>query len=229
VIEEENQARVDLAEQIIKKEVQTGGSGGYHSVTIPLASSAKAALDRLKSGDVNWVVLAIENNESIVSQEAKRVDSARVTAEVNITEPRFYLYTPPGKSTVFIYSCPSKSAPKMRIVYSTSKPNAVNQVSQYGINLASKKIEITDSEDLVDELNDAQTVKPSSFKGVGMTGRMIQPAPGSTPALGGTVKASNLPTVGNQHSIYGLMARPGTEGATTKKKIVIPPRAAWNG
>jgi len=188
-------------------------------------------LDRLKSGEVNWVVLSVDSNESIISPDAKKVDASRITAEVSINEPRFYLYTPVGKSTVFIYSCPSKSAPKSRMVYSTSKPNVVNQVTNYGINLAPRKIEITDSEDLVDELKDAQTVRPSSFKAVGpMTGRMIQPAPGSTPALGGTVKASNLPTIGNQqHNIYGLMARPGTEGATTKKKIVIPPRAAWNG
>jgi hypothetical protein len=230
-LQEEDQARDDLAQQMTKMEVQSGGSGGFHSVLIPLSAGAKAALDRLQSGEVNFVVLAVdENKTSVLSTDAKRIDASRVSSEIHTTEPRFYLYNQVGKPTVFIYSCPSKSPPKQRMVYSTSKPNVINQVTQYGIHLAPKKIEITEPSDLDDELKDAQVIRPKSIGGGGaFTGRMIQPASGSTPALGGTVKASTLPIMNQQHAIYGLMAKPGVEGSSTKKKIVIPPRAAWNG
>ncbi len=56
-LQEEDQARDDLAQQMTKMEVQSGGSGGFHSVLIPLSAGAKAALDRLQSGEVNFVVL----------------------------------------------------------------------------------------------------------------------------------------------------------------------------
>jgi len=191
----------------------------------------------LKSGEVNFVVLAVEDASkgTIISTDAKKIDISRVSAEIHTGEPRFYLVNQVGKPTVFVYCCPSRSPPKLRMVYSTSKPNVATQVTQYGITLAGKKVEITDGEDLADELKDAQTqttpLRPSQMKSVGggsFTGRMIQPAPGSVPALGGTVKASNLPTMGNTgHSIYSLMAKPGTETSSTKKKIVIPPRGAW--
>jgi len=226
VIQQEDNERKELAEEMVKKEAQ-GSPGGLHSVSIPLNSSAKAALDRLNSGEVNFISLVVEGDKSSISStDAKKIESSTASSEIHKSEPRFYILTQFGKQPVFIYSCPGISPPKLKMVYSTSKSNIINQITQYGINLAPKKIEITDPSDLNDELKDAQTVRPKS---IAMTGRMIQPAPGSTPALGGTVKASTLPTMNNQHAIYGLMARPGTEGSSTKKKIVIPPRAAWNG
>jgi len=236
MLEEENETRKEIVKEMEKKEAQ-GATGGYHSVSIPLAASAKTALDRLKSSDVNFVSLSVSDDKaSIISDSSKQVSVNQLVSELHPTEPRFYLYSQPGKSIVFIYCCPEKSPPKLRMVYSTSKPNVVSQVTQYGVNLASKRVEITDTADVTDELKDAQIapIRPSALKansGRGFTGRMISPASGNTPDLGGTVKASNLPTIGGnqQHSIYGLMAKPGTETSSTKKKIVIPPRAAWNG
>jgi len=232
VLEEENVSRNELAKQQQAK-MESNSPGGYHSVSIPLSSNAKSALDRIKSGEINFVCLSIDGSQSsIVSLDSKNVDSSRISSEVHLTEPKFYLYSQMGKPIVFIYSCPSKSPPKLRMVYSTTKTNVINQITQYGLNLAPKKIEITDSADLDDELKDAQTSRPlsiSNLHGNKITGRMMSPASANTPALGGTVKASNLPTVNAQHSIYGLMAKPGTEQPTTKKKIVIPPRAAYYG
>jgi len=233
MLEEEDKEREELVEKMAK--VSPRSFGGYHSVNIPLATNAKSALDRLKSGEINFVCLAVDEGQtSITSTDAKTLDNSKITTEIHTGEPRFYLYTQTGKSTVFIYSCPTKSPPKLRMVYSTAKPGVVNQLSQHGVQLAPKKIEITDSSDLLDELNEVHSspiVKPSQMQGRGsmITGRMMAPAPGSTPAFGGTVKASKLPTMDAQHSIYGLMAKPGTEGSSSKKKIVIPPRAAWNG
>jgi len=233
MLEEEDKEREELVDKMAK--ISPRSFGGYHSVSIPLTTEAKSALDRLKSGEINFVCLSVDEGQtSIISTDAKNVDNNKMASEMHTSEPRFYLYTQSGKSTVFIYSCPTKSPPKLRMVYSTAKPGVVNQLNQHGVQLAAKKIEITDSADIIDELNDVHSspmVKPSQMQGRGsmITGRMMAPASGSTPAFGGTVKASKLPTMDAQHSIYGLMAKPGTEGSSTKKKIVIPPRAAWNG
>jgi len=242
VILGENEAREQYAQQISQKEkaVQTGGTGGYHTVSMPLSADAKSVLDRLKSGDVNFVTLAVdEAKTSINSAGSGKVDVAQVGKEINLMEPRFYLYSQVGKLTVFVYCCPEKAPPKWRMVYATSKPSVIAQVSQYGINLSPKSVEIRDGTELKEELQDAQTsnVKPASVLRGGstpnMTGRMIQPLPGSRPLedMGGVVKAKNASVVGGgqQHMVYGLMTGGQGSTASTKKKIVIPPRAAWNG
>jgi hypothetical protein len=54
-LEEENETRNELAQQMAKKEATS--TGGYHSVAIPLAATAKSALDRMKSGEINFVSL----------------------------------------------------------------------------------------------------------------------------------------------------------------------------
>jgi len=238
VVSDENESRVEYAEQITKKESEVklgGGIGGYHSVNIPLSANAKSDLNRLKSGEINFLALAIdEAKTSINSAGGKRVDVSSVAAEIHTSEPRFYLYTQTGKPTVFIYSCPDKSPPKWRMVYSTSKPGVISQVTQSGINIASKKIEISTGAELKDELQDAQTAKPptNAFKpGPAVTGRMFAPGAGNAPLqeFGGVVKARNIPTASAPHSIYSLMQNANMQTASTKKKIVIPPRAAWNG
>lgn len=50
---------------------------------------------------------------------------------------------------------------------------------------------------------------------------------GSVEEMGGTVKASQTSTTAGPHPIYSLMGG-NASGPTTKKKIVIPPRSAYN-
>ena len=96
-----------------------------------------------------------------------------------------------------------------------------------------KKIEIGEPRDLSDELKEASTaVKPSvaAKSPMALTGRLITPQPGSGPAFGGSVKASSFHSVESPHPVYSLMSQSaGMESASRKKKIVMPPRGAWNG
>jgi len=235
---QEEESRTEMA-------TNTRTIGGYHSVSIPLSPSAKEALSKLKTGTTNFAQLAIEENkESIRCVATKTVPSAKdVVAEISLTDPRFYVYCNSSSNSIskqfaFIYCCPESSASKWRMVYSTSKPAVAEELKQMGFNLLPKKIEITNTDDLLDQLTHAHTGgggSPSIVNKQQFTGRMAPhssaaASAASAPALGGTVKASNPNTLQHQHPIYSLMDKQGSlDKPTTKKKIVMPPPGAYNG
>lgn len=242
VLEQEEEVREEQQQKLVANDEKRSsgnlGSGGYHSVSIPLSSSAKAELDRLKSGQINFLQLSINDAKTEVNAPVAKAVSSMQEAEkeIHTAEPRFYVYTHTrggSPSNVFVYCCPEKAPPKLRMVYSTAKLTVAGLITQHGVALAPKKIEIRDPVDLGDELKDSNmSVKPSaaaSGRG-GLTGRMITPSPNSSssPAFGGTVKAAKQSSFEASHPIYSLMNPQGLHDPK-KKKIVIPPRAAWSG
>jgi len=225
VVKNEEKTRQEQQQQVAK--VKEVGSGGYHSVSIPLSSSASQAISRLKLGEINYIQLAINDAKTAVDATvAKTVTSSDLGKEINTMEPRYYVYSQDHmgvKTPVFIYCCPQKAPPKLRMVYSTTKPAIADQLTKQGLNLAPKKIEISDGADLADELKGAHQARPTATLPIKMAAR------GNAPDLGGTVKSTHTPTVQNQHPIFKLMDKGNMEAPTTKKKIVMPPRAAWYG
>jgi len=210
-------ADMQQQEEVERKERALQPHGGYHSVVIPLSDDAQSALNRLKSGEINFVELALnEGHNHIQAIQGKSVPVSQLSREINTSEPRFYIliYGIPPKN-VFLYCCPDKSPQKLRMIYSTTKPAVVDQVNKLGVNLAVKKIEISDPEDLTDEFLRTQLTPSVIRSGVG--GR------GSAPDLGGQVKAASVNKVA-QHPIYSLMS-PTSPGG--KKKIVLPPPGAY--
>jgi len=223
--------------QIKTQTTKESGLGGYHSVILPMNDQAKEYLNQFKSGGVNFVQLSIEK-EQVIGVSSKTISVNDIPKEVHITEPRFYVYNfqKMGASTaVFIYCCPEKSPPKLRMVYSTAKPGVVDQIFKLGISLAPKKIEVTSGSELTEEFLRSETnstaPKPSSpaksAAGPGFTGRNKYGAPATIPEGGDVVKAKNVSTIQTSHPIYSLMTQTNTAAPGTKKKIVIPPKGAW--
>jgi len=224
---------------------------GYHSVATPLSDDTMAALTKLKDGSATYVQLLVDKeSQKVNAADVKSVGSlTELQNSIHTSEPRFYVYKQSGTSSsfVFIYSCPDKSPPKLRMLYSTSKTSVADQIAAFGITLASKRIEIREGSDLADEFKgelnkNPQTIirptsmPPSSAQALpGMTNRNSRPPPGAAgpaPTEGsGTVKARNVPTIGGgkQHPIYTMLGggSQAAGGTTTKKKIVMPPPGAW--
>jgi len=241
----------DEEKERTEREKQHAASpSGYHSLAIPFSEDARASIAKFKSGQVNFVILKIDSDKKEVVDivESKQVSSvAEVAKNFSTTEPRFYLYafgTP--TVNVFLYCCPEKSPVKMRLVYSTAKPKAAEEIEKnMGVVLAPKKIEMRDPEDLTDAfLRDELKTTPKTVADVKasspkpppnlMTGRLKSTNMTGVQEMGGTVKASK-PTTSNtaSHPVYSLMTGkasstdpPGPTTAT-KKKIVIPPKGAW--
>ncbi|KAJ1780836.1 hypothetical protein LPJ67_005737, partial [Coemansia sp. RSA 1938] len=95
------------------KQTTAAASGGFHSVTLPLAASATDALGGF-AANVGTTVVELQIDA------AKHVTSMRSFASTeefapNATEPRFYVMRTPG-SRAFVYSCPEASAPRLRMV-----------------------------------------------------------------------------------------------------------------
>jgi len=231
------------ARNILENKSSSNSVPGYHSVSIPLSSSAENSLNRLKTGSVNYVQLVIDKEQRQVDAiDPKLTTINELPRLIHTAEPRYYLFqygqsSTGGKLFVFIYCCPERSPPKLRMVYSTSKTSVADQVAALGVVLRAKRIEISDgnelSLELKEELDKTVTANvlqgPQIFPLPGMTGRNQRPPLAGSPELGGVVKARNSPTIGGnvQHPIYALMDKGNLEKPSSKKKIVMPPPGAW--
>jgi hypothetical protein len=225
-IRQESIARKEQEDKGIKK----GEIGGYHAVSMPLSSDiVNDALPKFKSGEFNWIELAISDNQKQVDlKESKSISSQELNTHVRKTEPRFYIYKV-GIKNVLIYCCPTKSATKLRMVYSTTKPSVIQELSRAGLEL-DKKLEFTEVDELshtqiTEEMNSVPRYSPSNNNN------------------NNNKPPSVIPMGNAQHPVYGLMAKKsnsagelkagrsefeaGAINVAGKKKIIIPPPVAY--
>lgn len=127
------------------------GSG----MTMPVDDAAMVALQAL-AGDSshNLVQLRLTlPSERIALDSSSTVTPATLSSTISSTEPRysFYKHTDASTSTspiVFIYTCPSTSKVKERMVYSTSRNYVATEVAkQAGLSIE-KKMEASDPDDI---------------------------------------------------------------------------------
>lgn len=162
----------------------------------------------------NFVELKIEN-EQVCLVSTDTVSATQLSSRINQTEPRFIFYafrhTRAGGSertcTLFIYSCPEKSRPKLRMVYSTSKPNIAQEAQGAGI-VIGRKLEIRSAEE------------------ASQHSLMEALYPTYTPPTRTTAMAASAHTVSVPHPVYSKIAGDSHPGGM-RKKIVIPPSGAW--
>jgi len=143
-------------------EIYTGGSTTYvHGVAFPVEKAALEATKKVVGGSISYTQIAIDcDNEKIICDHTENVDFGGLGKKIRLDEPRFHFFSYKhqfeGKSVnsiVFIYSCPdgshgSKSAPvRMRMLYSSSKANVAEIITQCGGKIAAK-LEINTPEDL---------------------------------------------------------------------------------
>eukprot|EP00029_Vermamoeba_vermiformis_P004245 TRINITY_DN14784_c0_g1_i1.p1 TRINITY_DN14784_c0_g1~~TRINITY_DN14784_c0_g1_i1.p1 ORF type:complete len:340 (-),score=101.39 TRINITY_DN14784_c0_g1_i1:73-1092(-) len=154
-----------LAQEEANSAVYVGGGAYVHGVAFPVDQAVIDAFGKMKSGSVNYIQLSIDAaNEKIMLAEKTSVNAIEdLRGHVSTTEPRFHLYNwthnvdgSSETSLVFIYSCPdgangTKSAPvKLRMLYSSSKANAQNIVTNSGLVIAAK-LEINAPVDVVED------------------------------------------------------------------------------
>ncbi|KAI8644743.1 hypothetical protein BD408DRAFT_412826 [Parasitella parasitica] len=129
-------------------------------VAFPLTEKAIEALSELKkpSDDraFNFVSLHLDN-EKIDLDSATQVSVDNLSQTINPAAPRFTFYIYPRGSTeslVFIYTCPSSSKIRERMLYSSSKSNAIIAATEEASLEIVKKFETSDLSDLVAEYFD---------------------------------------------------------------------------
>eukprot|EP01137_Pigoraptor_chileana_P030384 Opistho-2@16873 len=214
----------------IEKPSNAKGIGGYHSVSIPLSDSARGALERFKANEINWVSLEINAaGTSIEPIEAKSIDSSDVASLVKKDAPRFYIYSfgqgEIGRKTVFIYCCPGKSPPKLRMVYSTAKQHVIDAVAAFGVSIT-KKIESADADEVTGKFISDEVSHTAAMPSGGSSST---PSWAKPPEKEEKMVKPKVNTIGGaQHPVYSLMLQGKDAGtSTTKKKVVIPPSHAY--
>eukprot|EP00053_Salpingoeca_punica_P011716 m.104426 g.104426 ORF g.104426 m.104426 type:complete len:359 (+) comp15756_c0_seq2:38-1114(+) len=177
-----------------KKAIATG-------VQFPLAPDAEAALEKFKSGAINYLQLKLNlQTEVIESAIAETTDAHSIAAKIPNNSARYSVFNfkhnhegDNMNSIVFVYSCPGYQIPvKERMLYSSCKGPLIDLLTSSGVVLA-KNIEISDGAEfthdwLYEQIHPAKTVFKAKFdrpKKPGKGGRrIVRSTSGSTAGAG---------------------------------------------
>ncbi|KAJ2846159.1 Twinfilin-1 [Coemansia brasiliensis] len=145
------------------------------SAQYPLDPNAEAALRDFARGTINFVLLAIDAaSEVVVASRAESLQShAELAACIPKDLPSYVLYWFDSSTTLFIYSCPTASSVRNRMVYSTFRHGLIVTATQMGINVHIRL-----------ELDDPQEITPDWLEEEVRS--RAQPEPGAAAAASAT-------------------------------------------
>jgi len=138
---------------------------------IPVSDDAIAAIQAFKAGTANTVIFILDaEKETLNCGETGTMHLDDIVGKLPEREPRYvlhnYTHEHNGASAtkgVFIYYCPDKSKPRLRMFYSTAKSNVLNTINDHKIE-EPKRVEISLTSELtttavMDELYPKSSVK----------------------------------------------------------------------
>ncbi|KAG2173599.1 hypothetical protein INT43_005017, partial [Umbelopsis isabellina] len=158
-------------------------------VSMPLSSEAETALKELSQSDRphNYVSLRLDSHESIELDKTETITADELAKTVPADSPRFTFYAYAGHGSdeaafVFIYTCPSSSKLREKMLYSSSRNGVVATAEKEADIKVAKKLETSDVGDLTEaylkeELGSQQSV-PSNGSIVGERIQMLGQKPG---------------------------------------------------
>jgi len=148
-----HQEEEETRKQLMNAPVQ---ASGFHKVSIPLTDAAKVDINKLKTGEVNWVQLSLDAGfkeiQPVKTETIK--DWSTLSTHIVTTAPQFYLFNFDANSSeeiVLIYCLPEKGTTiKNRMVYSTCKAALAESLSSE-LGFSVKKFDIRDPKELTEE------------------------------------------------------------------------------
>jgi twinfilin-like protein len=135
---------------------------GNQQVGYTWAEDAREAVGELRAGEGSrLVILQINESEQIVLSGSVPIDGVdALSTTIPLSEPSYSLFawqdaSPNGRDIAFIYSCPSASPVKSRMVYSTGAGVIFRQTrdllgEERGFAFAARKIETSDPRELTE-------------------------------------------------------------------------------
>mmetsp|Transcript_29008 Transcript_29008/g.40128 ORF Transcript_29008/g.40128 Transcript_29008/m.40128 type:complete len:394 (+) Transcript_29008:74-1255(+) len=237
----------EAKERAVSRPSNGDGIGGYHTVNLPLAPSAKSMMGDFKVGSASFVELKVsEDKEQIEGVSQSTIASlGGVQSKLNKGEPRFYLISA-SASSYLLYMCPDSSPISVRMVYSTVKPAVSEAAKACGIRLT-RVLEASDAADVDAGFFQRPASSPyRSSAPVSPAGRQQEPewlkkrneviggggvvrSPNSRPNSGslGDGGGTKAPIqISAAHPTAQLLGNQ-TNSPGPKKKIVVPPQGAW--
>jgi twinfilin len=146
--EEQTLERVKAAEEAESRGTSSRSSHVSSGVAFPISNEGLAALKGLESGADNLVQLKIDvAKETIELVSSGAAEAGELSTVISNTEPRFsffrYTHTFEGAEEsplVFIYTCPTASKVRERMMYATSRLSIVRTFaeSEAGLTIAKR-------------------------------------------------------------------------------------------
>jgi len=133
---------LDTQESISRKEYVSNPPtqpSGFQTIKLPLTSNAEQALNKLKSKEINWVQLTLNDKfDTIDSVTTKTVRENELSENIDFSTPQFYIYELTG-NVILIYCCPDEGTNiRNRMVYSTCKSSLAESIRLMGITVVKK-------------------------------------------------------------------------------------------
>ncbi|KAJ5894735.1 hypothetical protein N7495_006426 [Penicillium taxi] len=142
------------------------GSGSGMKISMPVDEAAKTALKELQEGGLVQLTVDIPTETITLADSKSGVDAGDVASHISSTSPRYSFYHYPGSdAVVFVYTCPTGSSIKERMLHASSRRNAIAIAEQEGLqNL--KKIEASSPDEITGERLQEE-VEPPQNQGAG--------------------------------------------------------------
>ena len=130
--------------KLLAHNIHTGSTG----LSMAIDDHVTSALQTLVQGDgSSAVALRIDlDNETVVVDNAKNVNDEQLGGFINGSRPQYTVFRHPKGKVAFIYTCPSGSKIKERMVYASNRESVIATVRE--VVQLEKVLEATDGSDL---------------------------------------------------------------------------------
>ncbi|OKP11949.1 Twinfilin [Penicillium subrubescens] len=142
------------------------GTGSGMRVSMPVAEEAKSALKELGDGGLVQLTVDIPTETITLADNQSGVQPDSVATHISSTSPRYSFYHYPGSDVVvFIYTCPTGSSIRERMLHASSRRNAITVAEGEGLKI-NKKIEASGPDEITrdrlkEEVHPAQDSGPA--------------------------------------------------------------------
>ncbi|OGE55235.1 hypothetical protein PENARI_c004G05029 [Penicillium arizonense] len=124
------------------------GSGSGMKISMPVDEGAKTALRDLQDGGLVQLTIDIPTEKITLADSQSSVEPSSVATHISSTSPRYSFYHYPGSDVVvFVYTCPTGSSIKERMLHASSRRNAIAVAEQEGLKIL-KKIEASGPDEI---------------------------------------------------------------------------------
>ena len=130
-------------------------------VSMNIADEAKDALAKLNEGGDNLVLVGIDTkSETIVLLSSSSVSAAELPSALPASNPAFSFLRLPSGKVVFIYTCPSSSPVKERMLYASSSRSVHDWAVREGGLEVVRKVEESEPKEIEEKELVEQEDKP---------------------------------------------------------------------
>ncbi|KAJ5956241.1 hypothetical protein N7501_010520 [Penicillium viridicatum] len=124
------------------------GTGSGMRVSMPVDEGAKSALRDLRDGGLVQLTVDIPTEKIVLADSQSGVEANSVATHISSSSPRYSFYHYPGSDVViFVYTCPTGSSIKERMLHASSRRNAITVAEQEGLKIE-KKIEASGPDEI---------------------------------------------------------------------------------